>query len=75
VTLADVREPADVILYEPCRRRGRYAVARLLQKHCDARLTDPLQTLADCPKAQSASIYDRCKVIYEGQAVGVLAGC
>jgi hypothetical protein len=30
----------------------------------DARLTDLL--LADCPKARSASIYDRCKARYEG---------
>jgi hypothetical protein len=27
---------------------------------------DLLQTLADCPKARSASIHDRCKVVYEG---------
>jgi hypothetical protein len=27
----------------------------------DAKLTVLLQTLADCPKARFASIYDRCK--------------
>ena len=42
--------------------------ARLLKKHGDARLTDLLQTLADCPKARSTNIYDRCKVVYEGLA-------
>jgi hypothetical protein len=41
-------------------------VARLLEEHGDASLTDLLQALADCPKARSASIYDRCKVVYEG---------
>ena len=31
---------------------------------------DLLQTLADCPKARSASIHDRCKVVYEGLVAG-----
>jgi hypothetical protein len=26
--------------------------------------TDPLQELAACPKARSASIHDRCKAVY-----------
>jgi hypothetical protein len=30
----------------------------------DAKLTDLLQTLTDCPKARSASIHDRCKAVY-----------
>jgi hypothetical protein len=37
-----------------------------MAEHGDARLTDLLQTLADCPKMQSANIYDRCKARYEG---------
>ena len=32
ITLADVREPAVVILCEPCGRRGRYNVERLIAK-------------------------------------------
>ena len=32
----------------------------------DAKLTDLLTTLADCDKARSFSIYDRCKAVYEG---------
>jgi hypothetical protein len=32
----------------------------------DAKLIDLLTTLADCPKARSVSIYDRCKAVYEG---------
>jgi hypothetical protein len=32
----------------------------------DAKLTDLLATLADCPKARSVSVHDRCKAGYEG---------
>jgi hypothetical protein len=35
-------------------------------EHGDAKLTDLLVTLADCPKARSVSVYDRCKAVYEG---------
>ena len=31
----------------------------------NAKLTDLLQTLANCPKARSPSIHDRCKVVFE----------
>jgi hypothetical protein len=31
----------------------------------DAKLIDFLTTLADCHKARSVSIYDRCKAVYE----------
>jgi hypothetical protein len=65
LTLSDVGSPKLSIVCEPCNRRGRYSVARLVEEHGEARLTD-LQTLADCPKARSASIQDRCKARYEG---------
>jgi len=68
LTRSDVREPTLAIVCAPCARRGRYAVARLLAEHGDAKLTDLLATLADCPKARSASIHDRCKAVYEGLA-------
>ena len=32
----------------------------------DVKLTELLATLADCPKARAAGIYDRCKAVYEG---------
>ena len=32
----------------------------------DAKLTDLLQTLADCPKARSVGIHDLCKARYAG---------
>ena len=40
-------------------------MTRLLEEHGDAKLTDLLQTLADCPKTRSASVHDRCKAVYE----------
>jgi hypothetical protein len=52
------------IVCEPCSRRGHYAVARLMEQHGDAKLTDLLWMLADCHKAHSASIHDRCKAVY-----------
>jgi hypothetical protein len=64
IVLSDVRERTLTIVCEPCDRRGCYSVARLMAEHGDARLTDLLLTLADCQKARSASIHDRCKVVY-----------
>jgi hypothetical protein len=66
VTLSDVREPTLVIICEPCGRRGWYNVERLMAERGDAKLTDLLATLADCPKARSASIHDRCKGVHGG---------
>jgi hypothetical protein len=64
LTLSDVRDPALSIVCEPCGRRGTYNVARLMEQHGDAKLTDLLQTLANCPKAHSARIHDRCKAVF-----------
>ena len=66
LVLSDVRAPTLTIVCEPCVMRGRYAVARLLEEHGDAKLTDLLRTLADCPKTRAASIHDRCKAVFEG---------
>jgi hypothetical protein len=49
---------------EPCRRRGRYNAAKLMEKYGDAKLPDLLPELAQCPKAHSASIHDQCKAVY-----------
>ena len=68
LTLLDVRSPTLAIVCGPCDRRGRYAVTKLLEEHGDAKLTDLLVTLADCPKTRSASVRDRCKAVYEGLA-------
>jgi hypothetical protein len=37
-----------------------------MEQHGDAKLTDLLHTLAECPRTRSASVYDRCKGVYEG---------
>ena len=52
VVLSDLRNPTLSIVCEPCGRRGTYNVARLMEQHGDAKLTDLLQTLTDCPKAR-----------------------
>jgi hypothetical protein len=67
ITLADVRSRTIEIVCEPCGRRGRYNVQRLIAKHGDdVRLPDLKIIIANCPKAQSFSIHDRCKARYEG---------
>jgi hypothetical protein len=42
-------------------------VERLIAAHgADAKLTGLLVTLANCEKARSFSVYDRCKAKFEG---------
>jgi hypothetical protein len=65
-TLSDVRETTLTIVCEPCGRRGRYSVERLMAKHGDAKLLYLIDDIADCPKAKSANMRDRCKARYEG---------
>jgi hypothetical protein len=65
LTLSDVLSPTLSIVCEPCNRHGRYSVARLVEEHGDAKLTELIVTLANRPKARSASGYDRCKAVYE----------
>ena len=55
-TLSDVREPTLTVVCEPCGRRGRYNVEKLMAKHGDAKLLYLLATLTSCPKTQSANI-------------------
>jgi hypothetical protein len=67
LTLSDIREPTLTIACERCGRHGRYNVQRLIAAHGgDAKLTELLVTLANCEKARSFSIYDRCKARFEG---------
>jgi hypothetical protein len=62
--LSDFLVPTLSIECEPCGRRGRYNVARLMEKYGDAKLPELVHVLADCPKAKSQSIRDRCRVRY-----------
>jgi hypothetical protein len=67
LTLSDIREPTLAFGCERCGRHGRYKVARLIAAHgADAKLTVLLVTLANCEKARSFSIDDRCKAKFEG---------
>jgi len=54
-TLSDVREPTLTILCEPCGRRRRYNVEKLIAKHGDAKILFLLSELTNCPKTQSAT--------------------
>ena len=62
-TLSDFRTPTLSIECEPG-PLGRYNIAKLMEQHGDAKLPDLLYELADCPKARSISIHDRCKAVY-----------
>src|SRR6516225_4231175 len=65
--LSDICEPTLKMICERCGRYGRYSVARLIAAHgADAKLTDPLVTLANCETARSVSVHDRCKAKFEG---------
>jgi hypothetical protein len=63
-TLSDFLVPTLSIECEPCGRRGRYNVAGLMEQYGDAKLPELRHILANCPKARSQSIHDRCKVRY-----------
>jgi hypothetical protein len=64
LTLSDVRGPTLTIVCEPCGRQGRHDVRRLIAAHGpDARLPDLLTTLANCDKARSVGVHDRCRPV------------
>ena len=65
--LSEVGVPVLTVVCEPCGRRERYDVERLMRQYgWDAKLTDLLPALTvDCPKRGSVSIHDRCKAVYE----------
>jgi hypothetical protein len=55
----------DSIEWEPCGRRGRYNVAKLIEKYGrDIKLPDLRHVLENCPKVNAQSVNDRCKVRY-----------
>jgi hypothetical protein len=63
LTLFDLRQPTIGVVCEQCDRRGRYHVSRLLERYGDAKLTDLLVEIVQCPKARSVSIHDRCRAL------------
>src|SRR6516162_10364009 len=73
--LSDICEPTLKMICERCGRHGRYSVARLIAAHgADAKLPNLLVTLANCEKARSFSVYDRCKARFEGFSVRASEG-
>jgi hypothetical protein len=66
-TLSDFRVPTLSIECEPCGRRGRYNVAKLIELYGDMKLPELRHVLADCPKAKSQSIHDRCRRVRYGE--------
>jgi hypothetical protein len=66
-TLSDFLVPTLSIECEPCGRRGRYNVAKLIEKYGDMKLPELRHVLANCPKARSQSIHDRCRVLRRRQ--------
>jgi hypothetical protein len=63
-TLSDFLVPTLSIECEPCGRRGRYHIARLMEQHGDAKLPELRHVLANCLKARSFSVHDQCKARY-----------
>ena len=51
-------DPNALTAIRSCKSRG-------IKHGADVRMPDLLETLTGCPKAGSASFYDRCKAIYE----------
>jgi hypothetical protein len=67
LTRSDVLSPTLSIVCKPCNRHGRYRVARLVEEHGDAKLTELIVTLVNCPKARTASGIEACKAIAKTQ--------
>lgn len=66
ITLSDVDDAYLTIVCDPCKRRGRYSVRRLREKHGDAMLTDLRVFLSkDCPSRTAFSVYNQCKARFE----------
>jgi hypothetical protein len=68
--LSDVCEATLTIVCQPRGRSGRYNVKRLIEEQGDAKILFLLPTLTNCPKTESANIYDRCKARYKGARGG-----
>jgi hypothetical protein len=63
-TLSDFLVLTLSIECEPRGRRGRYSAAKLIEQYSVVKLPDLRHILANCPKARSQSIHDRCRVRY-----------
>lgn len=57
ITLTNMRAPYVIVVCASCGRRGRFAVARLIEKYEDTPMPDLLTELTKCPKWQSFALY------------------
>jgi len=68
VTLGEVARRAETleVACGRCDRRGRYNLARLVERHGAAKGLPDLRDVlaADCPRQKAQSIYDLCRVHY-----------
>ena len=64
ITFGDLVGKLDVLVVacDKCGRKGRYSVARLIERHGrDAKVLDLLAEItADCPKKQAGNMSDQC---------------
>lgn len=66
VILSDLVAPTLTLVCGPCERRGRYSVAKLIEKHGDARLTDLRHFLsANCPRQKTFQGTDGCQALFD----------
>jgi hypothetical protein len=67
ILLSDMRLPTICIVCALCQRRERLEVESLkLQHGGEVKVPDLLAALvADCPRRQAFSIYDRCPAVYD----------
>jgi hypothetical protein len=65
LVLSDLNEPTLTIVCQPCGRRGRYNVARLIERYGDAKLPGLRAMITDCSKAGAVSFRDPCRARYE----------
>jgi hypothetical protein len=65
--LSAVPVPVLTVVCEACGRRERHDVESLKRQYgWDVKMPDLLAALvADCPKARSFSVYDRCKAVWD----------
>ena len=65
LTLSDLKTPTLRVVCALCGRRGLYPVGALRDQHGDAKLTEPLYTIADCPNSRSTDAHTQCRAMFE----------
>ena len=63
-TLSDFRVPPSRSSASLAAGASHHNVARLMAQYGDAKLSELLAVLADCPKAKTGGFRDRCRVLY-----------